>query len=299
MNQETFQHYISQINQVLSRQLFFIIGAQKSGTTWLQRILDAHPEVLCSGEGHFIDDLSIELAQVFKKYNNKLRLVADRVYEGKGYYEQFGQTEFDLIATMAIALMLNQRSLTPQIKCLGDKTPANTFHLDSLERLFPQAKYIHIVRDGRDVVVSHFHHTKRVMQQNNISGVEQVNFSNFIENSANKWVGFVKTAAEFTEKVGIDKVHTLRYEDLKAQPRAVIKNLCEFLKIDAQEKIIIECEKTASFEQLTGRKAGEENLNSFMRKGIVGDWQNYFDSQSQEKMEAIAGKWLAKFSYYN
>ena len=56
--------------------VFFVCGAPKSGTTWLQHILDAHPEVTCSGEGHFIQRFSEPMAQVMRDYNAEMTLAA-------------------------------------------------------------------------------------------------------------------------------------------------------------------------------------------------------------------------------
>jgi hypothetical protein len=66
--------------------VFFACGAPKSGTTWLQRVLDAHPEISCSGEGHFIDRFSAPLAEVVREYNRHLGVVETQVYEGRPYY---------------------------------------------------------------------------------------------------------------------------------------------------------------------------------------------------------------------
>ncbi len=58
MNAERLTDFQSRIGRVLSGQLFFIAGAPKSGTTWVQRLLDAHPEIVCSGEGHFANKIA-------------------------------------------------------------------------------------------------------------------------------------------------------------------------------------------------------------------------------------------------
>ena len=57
MDAAAYRRFADRIHEVLSRRLFFVAGAQKSGTTWVQRMLDAHPEILCAGEGHFMDAL--------------------------------------------------------------------------------------------------------------------------------------------------------------------------------------------------------------------------------------------------
>ncbi len=59
------------IERVFAKQIFFIAGVLKSGTTWLQLLLDAHPEIACRGEAHFIDSLYPKLATAFERYNRE------------------------------------------------------------------------------------------------------------------------------------------------------------------------------------------------------------------------------------
>ena len=102
-------------------QVFFVCGAPKSGTTWLQRVLDAHPEVICSGEGHFIQRFTIPLATVVREYNDYSRLVADRVYEGTPYYEPVDQQDFDRVARTFIMDRLIFRKPGPGVCWVGTR----------------------------------------------------------------------------------------------------------------------------------------------------------------------------------
>jgi hypothetical protein len=103
--------------------VFFVCGAPKSGTTWLQSVLDAHPEVCCSGEGHFVQRFSLPAAQLFNTYNAQLTVEAEKVYEGRPSYQPVGQDEFD---DMVRSFMLGRMSAraTMETRWIGDKTPA-------------------------------------------------------------------------------------------------------------------------------------------------------------------------------
>ena len=142
-------------------QVFFVCGAPKSGTTWLQRVLDAHPEVICSGEGHFIQRFTIPLATVVREYNDYSRLVADRVYEGTPYYEPVDQQDFDRVARTFIMDRLIFRKPGPGVCWVGDKTPRYALHLRQLHRIFPECRFINIVRDPRDAIMSRLGHAAR------------------------------------------------------------------------------------------------------------------------------------------
>ena len=75
--------------------VFFVCGAPKSGTTWLQRLLDAHPQVACAGEGHFIERFTAPLSQLVSSYNRQMLLEVEEVYEGRPAYGPVNQAEFD------------------------------------------------------------------------------------------------------------------------------------------------------------------------------------------------------------
>ena len=61
------------LDTILERRLFFVAGQGKSGTTWLQLILDAHPEICCRGEGHLGDVLLPALGESLERYNGYIR----------------------------------------------------------------------------------------------------------------------------------------------------------------------------------------------------------------------------------
>src|SRR4029077_9007265 len=67
-----FRAMHAQIGALLDKQIFFLGGAVKSGTTWLQALLDAHPQVSCTGENHFVDCLSPRLKKSLEEFNRIL-----------------------------------------------------------------------------------------------------------------------------------------------------------------------------------------------------------------------------------
>ena len=131
------------------KRIFFACGAPKSGTTWLQRVLDAHPQVQCSGEGHFIERFTIPLAGVLRDYAAHMNQVAGRVYEGQPYYPSIEQEDLDRIARGFILDRLMRRKPGTGVRWMGDKTPRYTGHLPQLLRLFPRALHQHRSRPAR------------------------------------------------------------------------------------------------------------------------------------------------------
>ena len=284
-----------QVDQVLSRELFFVCGSPKSGTTWLQRLLDAHPEVMCAGEGHFFDKLSQDIATVFRGYNQQQTIVAERVYEGKPYYSGAGQADLDFLMQGVVALMMARRGVAPNVRCIGDKTPRYTEHLASVWRIFPDSKVIHIIRDARDVVASSLHHRLRAgfsdaLDQNAPS------FNEVVRASTDSWVTHISKARRQGE-LRATQYMEVRYEDLLSRPLESLTAVMAFLRVSEDVAYIKDCLDVADFKKLSGREKGEEDKQSFFRKGIAGDWKNVLGEQGHQVVLQQAGSWLKTLGY--
>jgi len=105
--------------------------------------------------------------------------------------------------------------------------------------------------------------------------------------------------SDFYDLWGAKSNHVhVKYEVLRTEPViALQKIVCDLTGLKIGE---VEADKIVdkySFEKVSGRKVGEENNNSFMRKGIVGDWKNYFDGNARKLFHAYAGDALVGLGY--
>jgi hypothetical protein len=150
--------------EINNGQLVFIVGVGRSGTTLLQSMLNAHPDVCFPPETHFFrlyiqngkykkltrHTSAIGLAEYFKSDNYLKRLEIDfdylfkrfRIYDRIPSGEQFYQ--------MLLSEYANMRNK----KVVGDKDPKNIEFVSDLHHFFPNASIIHIIRDPRDVILS-------------------------------------------------------------------------------------------------------------------------------------------------
>jgi len=140
--------------------IFFLAGSRRCGSTWLQSMLAMHPQIIVRNEGRFFrgDEASIERWLDWDRVEQWARTPAAR----DGWLRDIEEDELKpiLIRGMVEAVLREAVKRTKwkdpaRIRAVGDKT---TVHLlDNIELVhacFPNAKLIHLVRDGRDVVVS-------------------------------------------------------------------------------------------------------------------------------------------------
>lgn len=280
-----------------NHQLFFVSGAPKSGTTWLQKALDAHPQIICAGEGHFMDKFANWLDKSFKDYRQHQAVVARNVYEGRPYYPEASKEDFEFLIASFVLNAFSRLELTSETRIVGDKTPANVEYLNSLYRFFPGARFINIVRDGRDVLVSMFKHAERVNRLKPFIDDMDAFLLEKTRIYSSRWVRALEIAEEFDQRhPGI--LHTVRYEDLKQDFAAAFSGVLRFLEVDVSETHVGRCENEASFKRLSaGREPGEEDPNAFVRKGIVGDWRENLQPQHVEIFNEIGADWLDRLGY--
>lgn len=283
------------IATIRRKQVFFVGGAAKSGTTWLQLLLNAHPNISCSGEGHFPNKLLPGLAKALRSHNTTLNLKSRSIFDGVNEQPLFTNRHALYLATTAISLMLCQPVKVTTARFVGDKTPDNVRHFQLLATLFPQAKFIHIVRDARDCAVSAWFHNQRVSPEP--FAKQFAAFSEFSGAFAKAWVANVSLGAKFAAEQP-HRCLTIRYEDLSQDPLAVFGQVCGFLGASADPAILRACCAAADFASLSGgRSRGQEDRGSFFRQGLPGDWHGHFDAPGELAFREKVEPWMSNFRY--
>jgi LPS sulfotransferase NodH len=265
---------------------FFICGAAKSGTTWLQRLLDAHPQVVCSGEGHFVEGLALPMMRMKDPYNEALARAANVVYEGKPYHLKLNDRDLmPHIRSLIITLM--QKRLKSGARAIGDKTTSYYQFLDHLKILFPDARFLHIVRDPRDVAVSLLYQGLRNGHSDAlVVGSARRRYQ--LHSAMQNWLDAVEKFARFSA-AHPTRCLEIRYEDLSTEPHATLQAAFDFLGVTATNQDIEKVVASASFEKWTGRSRGQEDAQSFFRKGVVGDWKTALERDEIDEINAVCG----------
>lgn len=286
----------ARINELFKHDLFFICGAPKSGTTWFQRLLDSHPEIVCSGEGHFTEGLLAPFGNLIQQYNKRQVIAAQRVYEGNPYYHGLKAQDIEFLARTMIGLIMSQRRIPEGTICVGDKTPRYTLKMKMLSRVFPEARFINVIRDGRDVITSTCHHTYRAGHPSVIDKTRPEYFK-ATQEIANVWINNVNSAEQFGRD-NPGKYHMVKYEDMLEYPEKTLASLLAFLNVSTDESVISECISKNEFKKLSGgRERGEEDKNSYFRVGTSGGWNEFLTPSALKNVYAIAGQTLCDLGY--
>ncbi|MEX0923270.1 MAG: sulfotransferase [Rhodovibrionaceae bacterium] len=280
----------------LPRDPFFVMGFLKSGTTWLQLLLDAHPEIACKGEAHFWDSFFEDLMKSVQHFNRRKKWLAETTFQGLEPFPGIAREDVGAIMRLVVARVLTRAARGKAAKLYGEKTPNTIHYIEPALTIFPEARFLHIVRDGRDAAVSCWFHYRRVKAeqvQQRWSG----SFAAFLETSAQQWAQeTAKGRAAAARWPG--RVIELRYEDLLAEPEQTLGRLTAFLEVDSKPETLRACLAAADFAKLSGgREAGEEDTGSFFRKGVAGDWRQHFDAGNAARFEALAGAQLRAYGY--
>ncbi len=267
------------------------MGAPKSGTTWLQTIMNAHPQVSCFGEGHYVEQIVLPMQALLRHYNRKLTVVADAVYSGAPAYSPVGGEDAAVLIRHLVLGMIRRAKPKPQAIWWGDKTPAYSRHLPELDRLFPQSRFIDIVRDPRDVAVSTLYHAARAGALTDIRN-DTVRRRELIAHAMSRWTEHRANIARAAEPLG-PRLLQVHYEELVTDPEPQLRRLYRHLEgVRVTDEILAATMAACSFAAMSGgRQPGETDDRSFFRSGTTGQHETELtDPERTQIAEALAGE---------
>jgi LPS sulfotransferase NodH len=293
--------------------LVFVVSAPRSGSTWLERSLNAHPEIYATENrffGQFCenwpDDEHTKSPRVtLDAYVRAWFKVIDRS-NMRGWLPATEDRAFGEFARHVLRMerrMSGKRiivdKITPYLGTADDV-------LIGIKKFFPKAKLIHLHRDGRDVCTSGvFDWIKKkdigTDRYRKFALGENVAIERFFTDEDIKtWARYWKEPIQAWTNTGISPDCTISYEAMKEDYDAVLNNIFDTLNLKNTPAIREACIKSGSFEKLSGgRKAGEGVATAKARKGVSGDWRNHFTRHDAELFENLTHGLLADVGYVN
>jgi hypothetical protein len=184
--------------------------------------------------------------------------------------------------------------------------------IEGIYEVFPKARVVQLVRDGRDVMVSAAHHRYELIPAffsneevelllNKMEWMQSYSglFSNDqVARVASEW-SRRNTECYYTARELFDERYAyIRYEDLQSRPYASLLSLLSFLDISARKTVVQRMIDNCTFTNLAqGRHPGDEDKTSFFRKGVSGDWANYLTDDQNLSFAHCAADAMRLFGY--
>jgi hypothetical protein len=256
----------------------FVGGAGRSGTTLMRVMLDAHPRICCGPE------LKV-LPSIAEWYQTLTRNFASVM-------ESYGNTTADLqrrFRDFIEGLLDNFRRASGKPRW-AEKTPHNVMFMLSLGEIFPDARFIHLVRDGRDVACSLL-----TMNWINPHTGRKWDYVQNIANAARYWrdvVTFVRQQAEHPTLTG--RVLEVRYESLVADTEATMRQVLQFIGEPWDDAVLSYHTKDRSHEPSEASTA--QAIQPVTRRSI-GRWQTEMTRLDRAAFKAEAGELLKALGY--
>ncbi len=279
---------MSNVNQPV-----FIIGAERSGTTLLRLMLSSSKELCIPPE-------SIFLTELYPKYKDGLTtfeqipLFLDDLFS----VFFFDQWELDIEVVRYKILQLEDLSYANIIEAVyrsyaslrdpeavrwGDKNPIHTLRTDIILTLFPYAQFVHIIRDGRDAVIS-----QKETQWGKLRSYEK---------ATELWARYVDAGNMFAIQNPSQCIQ-IKYERLVSEPELVLQQICEFTGIAYTERMLEfhkrnQAENMVPIEQQSYHSLTLEGVNS----SRIERWRGKLEEGDIEIIETIAGDTLVRNGY--
>ncbi len=277
----------------LSQSPFFIIGSGRCGSTLLRRMLQANPDVHIPPESYVLG----EVGRLFMR-NRQMdwHHLVNLVLSTFEYQREFDKFEMDMrgLVHQLWDLPEQERSLAVMLDSLyrfhgqqtgqnftiwGDKTPENTFELDILIRIFPQAKFVHLLRDGVDVAASF---VSRGLIDDMLT-------------AAKHWQTSVLLSRDFMQQYPKQCIE-VRYEDLVAAPEQNLQGLCDFLNIPFQPAMIESLQHVQDMGDLNAYAHYEKVLEPVSTSNI-GLGRSSLSEQDKQIIQEHIGATLSQMGY--
>jgi len=272
----------------------FVVGAPRSGTSLLARVLDAHPAIGLADELCFFD-IVLSARWEVPELDSPERIARFLELLPRMDHVRYWADGEALIAAAAERLradpapsyahcyrhLMEARAAAVGARRFGEKTPWNVRHLEALEALFPNARFVHIVRDPRAVVAS-----KRKLPRTS---------TDFVTNAV-KWSIDVAAAARYRESSPerTARLLEIRYEDLVRNPEAVHRRVAAFLGEPFDPAML-------AFNEVGTPAFGNQPWRDGVRRPLfdssLASWRNEFTPAQLWLIQRLTRAEMARYGY--
>jgi hypothetical protein len=279
----------------------FVVGMNRSGTTLLRMMLDAHPQLTIPPETHFVPDLIKAVREDGATPEDALAAMKSAREWG-----DFGFSDEEMLARLralpklkpgAAVRTFYEAYMQQQGKPRwGEKTPTYVQKMKLIQRALPEARFVHVIRDGRDVALSVLDRTVRDLSAGDV---------------ARRWKKKITKARE--DAPALEHYMEIRYEDLIMQTEPVLREVAEFSDLPWDDAMLTYYERSGERLKEMARalpgdgRAKELSVERRMKThemttkppsaDRVARWRTQMTAEQRAEFEAEAGDLLAQLGY--
>jgi len=264
-----------------NERLFFCFGPPKSGTTFLQRVLNLHPEVSCPSEHQFGIVIS-RMEKAFQNYQSNLQLIDSRT-GGQGITPMRKST-FARIIRFTIESMMREAAKNGET-IIGANDNAIRKNLEMFNEIFERPRMIYIFRNPIDMAISAWHHNHRLAEEEtNPEHKQQMaqygDLDGWIKQYA-RW--FAQEVSEYRNFSRDNRnITVIRYEDLVSDKRKTMCRLFDFLGAKTNDDILKRIENKSSLAYMRRKSSnpdffrsastdmGTRSVSDTLRREVIG-----------------------------
>jgi Sulfotransferase family len=235
----------------------FIVGAPRSGTTWVQRLLLDHPQICGGQESHFFPGFAYPM-QMFDP-----RPMGERPVNLSTYWTK--EAFFEELRGIWRRTMTPLLAAKPTATILVEKTPQHAQYMDRIIDLLPASRFIHVIRDSRAVAASLLAASRQPWGKRWAPSDALT--------AARVWKSHVLQACAMGASLGPQRYTTVHYEQLCADPVRHLVRLFAFIGLDVTEQWVRSTVKTHTLSNEKASATVSAEPPGFYREGSIENWR--------------------------
>ena len=281
----------------MTNPIVFIVGCPRSGTTLLRHIVSAHPKITITPEAHWIPMWFEEKKGLTPEGMITSDFVGQLVEHPK--FALFQIPKEEVLALAGNGHSQSYASFVTRIfdlygqkrgkALVGNKTPDSARRVHTLHALWPEARFIHLIRDGRNVALS-------LMSWSRVAQKRPGTFSTWkddpVSTAAMWWELNVRRGREAGRTLDPKMYYEIRYESLIANPEQECRALCAFLGLPFDDAMLRHQDERPGAGPKVSAKRDWQPITTGMR-----DWRSEMSPEQIERFEAAVGELLDELGY--
>ena len=263
--------YVSQAAPIV------IVGCGRSGTTLLRVMLDSHPNICCGPESEVFLDKRLKLEVLAERFDMPPRTLA-RIYRRAGSRAEFIEKFF-----------AEYCRVTGKPRW-AEKSPRNISDLPFIFRAFPNARVLHIIRDGRDVACSLRTHPRHKVVDGELV---PLNTWKPIDQCIQRWIDAIELARSYRSDPRWAEV---RYEELVGHPREAMAAVLEFIG-EPWDEAVLNYDQVHTASRDVRKFPQNPEATRQISDSSLDRWRRDLSDADKANFKSMAGKLLIELGY--